>query len=508
MSIKQKIKSVAELADIVSKLKAEGRKVVHCHGVFDLLHIGHIRYFRQAATFGDVLIVTVSPDRFVDKGPHRPAFDEVLRAEGVASQDVVDYVAINEWPTAVELLRAIRPDVYVKGADFKSVDADPTGKLRLEADVCEEVGAELKLTSDIVFSSTNLINRFMSSFSDEVQEYLEMFRSRYTLNDLEDILHRVSNLKVTVVGDAILDDYQYCSPLGASSKEPVMAFSHTGSDLFAGGVLAIANHIANFVGEVRMFTVLGEADTGEDFIRESLKDNVSSHFAYQENVPTLRKRRYIEGYSMTKLFEIYHMDDSGLNVERDAAFRSALRAAIKDSDLVVAADFGHGAISVKTREALSKGGYLAVNTQANAGNRGFHTISGYGRCDFISLTEAELRLDARDKVTGVTPLASDIRDLLGASMVAVTLGKRGSYVLDGHGNGILVPAFTHKVVDKIGSGDAFFSVAALVASLGDVSPELVAFFGNIAGGIAVGIVGNEKSVTRQAIMKNATSLLK
>lgn len=508
MPIEHKIKTISELADIVSKLRADGKKVVHCHGVFDLLHIGHIRYFRQAATFGDVLIVTVSPDRFVDKGPHRPAFNEVLRAEGVASQDVVGYVAVNEWPTAEELLRVIRPDVYVKGSDFKSIDADPTGKLRLEADVCEEIGAELKLTRDIVFSSTNLINRFMSSFTDEVQEYLEMFRARYSIEDVEEVLDRVSRLKVTVVGDTILDDYQYCSPLGASSKEPVMAFSHTGGDLFAGGVLAIANHISNFVDEVRMFTVLGENDTQEEFVRQNLNDNVKPHFAYQQDAPTLRKRRYIEGYSMTKLFEIYHMDDSGLDKERDEAFRQALKEAGADSDMVVAADFGHGAISFKMRETLAKIGYLAVNTQANAGNRGFHTISGYGRCDFISLTEAELRLDARDKITGVTPLTTDARDLLGASMVAVTLGKRGSYVQDGHGNGILVPAFAHKVVDKIGSGDAFFSVASLVASLGDVSPELVAFLGNIAGAIAVGIVGNEKSVTRQAIMKNVTSLLK
>ncbi|MCJ2164144.1 MULTISPECIES: PfkB family carbohydrate kinase [unclassified Pseudodesulfovibrio] len=508
MVIKNKITSISKLIDIVSELKAEGKKVVHCHGVFDLLHIGHIRYFRQAAEWGDVLVVTVSPDRFVDKGPHRPAFGEVLRAEGVASQDVVDFVAVNEWPTAEELLRKLRPDVYVKGSDFKSIDSDPTGKLRLEADVCAEIGAELKLTQDIVFSSTNLINRFMSSFSDDVQEYLDMFRSRYTIHDLESVLDRISKLKVTVIGDTILDDYQYCSPLGASSKEPVMAFSHTGGDVFAGGVLAIANHLSNLVERVEMFTVLGETDTQEEFIREKLNPNVEPHFAYQEDAPTLRKRRYIEGYSMVKLFEIYHMNDSGLDQDRDEIMRSSLMKVAEGSDLVVAADFGHGAISLKTREALTKAKYLAVNTQANAGNRGYHTISAYGRCDFISLAEPELRLDARDRVTGVIPLTSDVRAQLGASMIAVTRGKKGSYVQTSEGVGVLVPAFANKVVDKIGSGDAFFSVASLAASLGDVSPEIVAFLGNVAGAIAVGIVGNEKSVTKQAIMKHVTSLLK
>ncbi|BCS87535.1 PfkB family carbohydrate kinase [Pseudodesulfovibrio sediminis] len=508
MPIENKIKSISELAEIVSTLQSEGKKVVHCHGVFDLLHIGHIRYFRQAASWGDVLIVTVSPDRFVDKGPNRPAFGEVLRAEGVASQDGVDYVAINEWPTAEELLRAVRPDVYVKGSDFKSIESDPTGKLQLEADVCAEIGAELKLTQDIVFSSTNLINRFMSSFTDDVQEYLEMFRSRYSVTDVEAVLEKVSSLKVAVIGDTILDDYQYCTPLGASSKEPVMAFNHTGGDLFAGGVLAIANHLANLVSEVHMFTVLGEQDTQEDFVRENLNDNVTPHFAYQKDAPTLRKRRYIEGYTMTKLFEIYHMDDSGLDLETDTDLRGAVMQTAKECDLVVAADFGHGAISAECREALTQSNFLAVNTQANAGNRGFHTISGYGRCDFISLAEPELRLDTRDKSTGVIPLTESVRSRLGASMIAVTRGKKGSYVLNSDGTGVLVPAFANKVVDKIGSGDAFFSVASLVASLGNVSPEIVAFLGNIAGAIAVGIVGNKKSVTKQAIMKFVTSLLK
>ncbi|ADU62986.1 MAG: adenylyltransferase/cytidyltransferase family protein [Pseudodesulfovibrio sp.] len=507
MIIDKKIKSLDELIEVVAEFRKQGRKVVHCHGVFDLLHIGHIRYFRQAAQWGDVLVVTVSPDRFVDKGSHRPAFTEVLRAEAVASQDVVDFVAINQWPTAEELLRKLRPDVYVKGSDFKSIDSDPTGKLRLEAEVCEEIGAELRLTQEIVFSSTNLINRFMSAFPDEVKEYLEIFRSRYTIGDIEEILDRMKSLEVTVVGDTILDDYHYCNPLGASSKEPVMAFSHLDSDMFAGGVLAVANHLSNLVKQVHLFTVLGETDTREDMIRESLNANVTPFFEYQKNAPTIRKRRYIEGYSMTKLFEIYHMDDSGLDRQADERLRAKLMERAMKTDLVVAADFGHGAISPLCREELVKVPFLAVNTQANAGNRGFHTISSYGRCDFISLAEPELRLDTRDKQTGVIPLTDMVRTRMGASMVAVTRGKKGSYVQTVDGLGVLVPAFASKVVDKIGSGDAFFSVAALAACL-KVRPELVAFLGNVVGAIAVGIVGNKMPVTRDAIMKHVTSLLK
>lgn len=509
MHVESKIQTLPQLAAIVDECKRTGKRVVHCHGVFDLLHIGHIRYFRQAAEMGDVLIVTVTPDRYVDKGPHRPAFPEALRLEGVVSQHNVDYGAISSWPTAEELLRFLKPDVYVKGSDFKSIESDPTGKLQREAEVCKELGVELKLTQDVVFSSTNLINRFLSSFPDDVQEYLEIFRSRYSIEEIEKILDDMQKLSVTVVGDTILDDYQYCSPLGAASKDPVLALRGTGGDVFAGGVLAVANHLSNFVGEVKLYTVLGETDCAqwEGFIRENLQERVSPRFFYQKNAPTIRKRRYLEGYSMTKLLEIYHMDDSGLDAARDAEFRKGLMESARAANLTVAADFGHGTISDDCRRDLTGAPFLAVNTQANAGNRGYHTISCYERCDFVSLAEPELRLDMRDTKTGIIPLTDRLQRQTQASMVAVTRGKQGSFIQTADGTGVLVPAFASKVVDRIGSGDAFFSMASLAASM-QVKPELVGFLGNIIGSIAVGILGNKKSITKGDVMRLVTSLLK
>src|SRR3954470_21744027 len=110
---------VRDLQDLVAELdqqRASGKRIVHCHGVFDLLHIGHIRHFEQARRMGDLLVVTLTPDRWVNKGPHRPAFPEDLRAEMLASIGSIDYVALNQWPTAVETIRLLKPDFFVKGA--------------------------------------------------------------------------------------------------------------------------------------------------------------------------------------------------------------------------------------------------------------------------------------------------------------------------------------------------------------------------------------------------------
>jgi rfaE bifunctional protein nucleotidyltransferase chain/domain len=153
-----KILDLEELAEKLKALKAGGKTIVHCHGCFDLMHPGHIKYFQASKKMGDVLVVTLSPDRYVDKGPDRPAFNERLRAESIAALECVDFVAINKWPTAEETLRLLRPNIYVKGQEFEKLQ-DKTGKLQKEFEVVKEIGAEMKFTHEIVFSSTKLINK-------------------------------------------------------------------------------------------------------------------------------------------------------------------------------------------------------------------------------------------------------------------------------------------------------------------------------------------------------------
>src|SRR3954452_20890627 len=127
-----KIKRIDELAVSLSALRQGGKRIVHCHGVFDLLHIGHIKHLEAARKFGDLLVVTLTPDRFVNKGPHRPAFPERLRAEALASLVCVDYVAINQWPTAVETIERLRPTFYVKGVVRESGKRDHTDAIDRE----------------------------------------------------------------------------------------------------------------------------------------------------------------------------------------------------------------------------------------------------------------------------------------------------------------------------------------------------------------------------------------
>lgn len=155
-----KILELDELAKKIRELKSSGKKIVHCHGCFDLMHIGHIKYFQASKKMGDILIVTLTPDIYVDKGPGRPVFNQNLRAESIAALECVDYVAINKWHTAEDTLRLLRPDIYVKGQEFENLE-DKTGKIQKEYEIVKEIGAEIRFTHEMVFSSTKLINQYL-----------------------------------------------------------------------------------------------------------------------------------------------------------------------------------------------------------------------------------------------------------------------------------------------------------------------------------------------------------
>jgi rfaE bifunctional protein nucleotidyltransferase chain/domain len=503
-----KIVSIEALASIADALRKQGKKIVHCHGVFDLLHIGHIRYFQQACQMGDCLMVTVTPDRFVDKGPHRPAFQEMLRAEALASLGCVDYVAINEWPTAEETLRLLKPHVYVKGSEFKDTSADATGKIAREAAIAQEVGTTLAFTEDIVFSSSNLINRYLSSFQEEIQEYLQLLRHRYDYRDIIDIVDKMQSLKVLVVGDAIVDEYQYCAAIGMSSKDPCLALKYQSHELFAGGVLAVANHVASFAGHVDLLSVLGARHPYDDFIRSKLNPSISCNFIIKPDGHTVVKRRYLDGYSINKLFEIYVMDDLELPPKQDQEACEWLSEHLSNYDLVLAADFGHRAISMAMQNLIARSEvFLAVMTQANAGNRGFHTITKYPRADYVCLSEHEARLETRDVSGPLKLMINSLGERMGCSKFAVTRGRSGCLMWEKEGRIIEVPSFAQSVVDRIGAGDAFLSLTSMAACQG-LDSEIICLLGNIAGSLAVGTVGNAKPVDKPAVNSYITSLLK
>lgn len=507
MRIADKILDLDALALTLDRLR-QGKTVVHCHGVFDLLHIGHIRYLEEARALGDILVVTLTQDAHVNKGPHRPAFTEALRAEAVAALGCVDFVAVNRWPTAVETIGLLRPDVYAKGGEYREAANDPTGKIVDEVRAVEAAGGHVHFTNGIVFSSSSLINAHYSPFPREVSQYLRDFARRHPIDAVLGWLDRAAGLRVLALGETIIDEHCYCETLGKSGKEPILAARFVESERAGGGILAIANHLAAFAGTVELCSCLGERDSQEAFVREQLRPGVRPHFLSLPEATTIVKRRFVELYPLQKLFELYIMQGCEESEDASRRMRVVLGELLPRVDLVVAADYGHGLFDAGLIDWLSENApFLAVNAQVNAGNLGFNTVHKYPRADFVCVSEKEIRLAARSRDRDLCAVAEETAERLRCPRLLVTRGKQGCLSWSRDEGFFEIPAFTKHIVDRVGAGDAVLSVASLLAYLG-APMEVAGMLANLAGAQAVGVMSNRSPLDKVALVKHCIALLK
>ena len=486
--------TIDELRERLATHRREGRKVALCHGCFDPIHPGHIKHFQAAKAMCEVLVVTVTPDRYIDKGPGRPAFDERTRAESIDALTCVDYVAVNEWPTAEETLRELRPDYYVKGQEFENT-ADITGKLQKEAEILKAIGAEMRFTHEAVFSSSHLLNTCFGMVSDDVVTFMDSLkRDDLGIDKALALLGRIRNLKILVIGDTIIDSYQYCRGIGKSPKSNVITVQRLDVEAGLGGALCVANHLGAFCDNVKILTVLGGQDGGEAFVRENLAANVTLLPLLDPTRPTTTKKRYLDKVFKQKLLEVHTIDDSPIGPELRRAALAQLEAELPEADLVIVGDFGHGFLHGELVDFLvARAPYLAVTVQTNSGNYGFNFATKYASCHYMALDKPELQLANHDRVTPAEDLARTFLASRQCRHLAVTLGRNGSMLVAADGSVNSAPIVLSSVVDAVGAGDAFLSLSAPLSFLA-ADPRLILLFGNVAGALAANVVGNSASI--------------
>src|SRR3954470_5055397 len=506
---RDKVRTLDEVAQIAEQLRHFGKTVVQAHGTFDLMHLGHVRHLEAARKLGDVLIVTVTADRFVNKGPGRPVFSGELRAEMLATLEYVDWVAVNDAADAVSAIERIRPSIYIKGQDYQNPQGDITGKISLEREAVEAHGGHIHFTDEVTFSSTELINRHLNVFEPHIREHLHGLRQGDGLNELIELIDRVRNYRVLLVGDAIIDEYQYVLPMGKTPKENMIATRYQDRELFAGGVFAAANHVASFCKQVDIITCLGDHDSHKDFVRQSLLGNVGLTTFERAGAPTTLKRRFVDSTNVRKLFEVYFMNDEPLtdDVQRDVD--ATIASVAGDYDGVIAADFGHGLIARSTVDTLTtKSKFLAVNTQSNSANLGYNLITKYPRADYICIDGPEARLALSDRVSPPGDIARAIAEMnVDCQKIIITQGKHGCVTYERGELVHTIPAFAKSVVDTVGAGDAFLAITSPLVAAGGPMHQ-IGFIGNVVGALKVEIVGHRRSIDKASLIKGITGLLK
>jgi len=314
-------------------------------------------------------------------------------------------------------------------------------------------------------------------------------------------------IRVTVVGEAIVDEYAYCDSVGKSGKEPMLVTRFLHCEEQAGGALAIANHMAEFCGEVRLLTALGEFDRRETFVRASLHPNIRPTFITKPASPTIVKRRYLDSYSKAKMLGVYRMETSALSEAAADAFSEGLRRTTSECDLVVVADYGHGLIHRRQVEELTGlATFLALNTQLNADNGGYNTLSKYPRADYACLHEGELRLDARDAHGDLVMLLRRARERIRGQAVMATRGASGTLLHTKEGE-YECPAFAKSVVERVGAGDAVLALSSAAVCAG-LQPDAVNVLANLAGAQAVSYMGNHASIRKEALLTQLDDLMR
>lgn len=466
-------------------------KIVLCHGVFDVLHAGHLAYLKAAKRHGDKLIVSLTSDRFVNKGPGRPYFSEKIRAQMLLALKIVDEVVLSDSPTAVQSINRVKPDFYVKGPDYRDMSKDPTGGIYLEKAAVEEHGGKLVFTEEETFSSSTLLNRFFINWTDDQLKTIARVKELGGLEEIKKALELVSSLRVLTIGEPIIDTYRFCSPENISSKSPSISARFIYEENYAGGALAIANHLADFVKRVHLFTY---DDVNFDQIDHRI--NVRK-FHVPHGTP--RKIRYIESTKHQRIFEITHIDES-LWDKKDLC-ADVLRYSW-DTDLNVIADFGHGLFENGLLDTLSNVTTTkALNVQTNSSNYGFNVFKKHKSFDYLSLDLREARVAYHDRESSAEDLHKRICKETNRS-IAMTLGSQGSYF-----NQSFSPAFADNVVDATGAGDAFFALTSCLYKVG-CHNDLIPFIGNIFAGLKTKIIGNKSAVTKAQLIKSLEAILK
>jgi rfaE bifunctional protein kinase chain/domain len=349
---------------------------------------------------------------------------------------------------------------------------------------------------------------FLSGYPEEVEDFLKSFARKYNFKKVTDGINKLQKLKVLLLGDGIIDEYHYCEPLGRSNKAPIIVNKYSSHEVFAGGAFAIANHIAGLCGNVQLVSLLGASDSREDFIANNVNSIVKTKFFYREDGPTIVKKRYINQYLNQKLFEVNYLNDNYIKGELESEIIGYLKKEIPSYDIVLISDFGHGFITekiIKFIERYSK--KFAVNTQTNGANAGYNMITKYRNPTYVCLDESEIRLSAQDRYNDIEFIVKKVARQINSDYFIVTRGKNGSMGINRTNKINRTPVFSTKVVDTVGAGDAFFAYTAPCIAC-CLPLDLVSFVGNIAGALAVQIVGNKKPVKKNEFFEFAAALLR
>lgn len=501
-----KVLTHAELMTVRARAAREGRRVVQCHGCFDIVHPGHIRHLRQARGQGDILLVTITGDAQMKKGTGRPLIPEELRADNLAALDCVDWVHIEQRPTAAELLDEVRPDVYVKGREYET-NNDP--RFQAERHAVERHGGRVVFSAgDVVFSSTALI----AALEQSVDPYHKRLSQLLDTNELAG--ERLSRLvasfrgkRVVVVGETITDTYFLCDRPEVAGESPIMTLRPLERRTYDGGAAIIARHLAAMGASPVLVTGLPRNAQG-DALRRRLTVEGVEVLAVELACDVPEKQRFLVGAQKVMKIDLVH--PIALDAARQDQLVAMAAGAAKECaspetgqcDAVILADFGQGMLSPGVLNRLCREVRPLTRIMSGDVSGRRSDLRSMVRMDLLCPSESELR-DAMSSHHDALPSAAwRLLHETDARAALVTMGSEGLVAFqpspasapsaDGFVSRVTsehVPALCANAIDALGCGDALLSAATLTLASGG-SLLAAAFIGSVAAATQAQRLGN------------------
>ena len=490
-------------------LRSQGKKIGLCHGVFDLLHVGHINHFLEAKKKCDVLVVSLTKDEFINKGPNRPVFKIDSRVKFLSNISCLDHVYISNTSSAIDAIKNITPNYYFKGPDYKNLKKDITGKIYEEISVVKKHGGEILFTETEIHSSSKILNDNFKVFNKSQDLFLKKIKKNFRLNNLLKKLSSLRKTKVHVIGEVIIDQYIFTNAIGKSGKEPVLMLNELNSEKYLGGSAAIAKNLEGICKAINISSIIGEKNDQINFIKNKLHKNIKTFFVNKKNSPTILKTRFVDNINSNKIFGTYKFNDDLVNSSEEKQLINYFNILNKKVDLLIVSDYGHGMITEKYAKIICKSKkFTALNAQINAANLGYHGLQKYKNLDFVIINESELRHELRSRHENIKNLMVKLSKEKNIKFLTVTSGKNGALLYQKTKNKFyFCPAFATKIVDKIGSGDTMLAVMSLCLKEG-IDEELSLFLGSLAAAHSVENFANKSFCSYQDLVKSVQHILK
>ena len=491
-------------------MKKKIYKIGLVHGVFDFIHIGHIEHFREAKKHCQKLIASVTADKFVNKGPNRPAFNIKERVNFLKSLIYIDEVLISNFETATKSINKIKPDVYFKGLDYDKIDKKQNNNLNKEIKELHKFGGKFLITKTKLRSSSKILNENFNFIKPDTKKFLKSINKKELLDNLKKNLFtkQKPNKKILLSGEQILDYYTNVSLQGKSQKSSVISAVKKKTSRYGGGTILVANLLSEFMDNLNYF-VHGNQEIKKYLYNYLTNKNINLIMSDDKAKKFLIKERFIESYSKARLFQL-NQNQKFYNFNRkNKKYQKRLLREMKKFKNILIFDFGYGYIDdAFTDNIKNKKNKFYINCQTNSSNYGFNLFSKYKKAEILCVDEAEFRLTIKNKNDDIKELIkANNKSLKNYKIFIVTCGSKGCFVLK---NKIVefIPTVYETTLDTTGCGDIFFSTFVYFYIQEQFSIREISLLSHIAAGLHGLSEGNKNVVNKNYFFQSAQTILK